>query len=143
MSQRKKIKVHAHELDLKKVLKSFGGQFPTCKGKRYRYPNPDDHERWLKLIACAYTHQNRVREAFKNGKVPPKRNFKLEYALYHCKKVQVQRRATRNKHRSLIGKAKDLKGKDVHHTDRDKLTLASARILSEKEHQEVHRRKGS
>lgn len=138
-----KTKVHAHELDLQQVLKSFGGKFPVCKGKRYRYPKPDDHVKWMNLIARAYTHRNRIREAFKQGKVPPKRNFKLEYAMYHCKQDQVSRRAKRNKHREIIARNKDLKGKDVHHTDPRNLTLASARVLTEKEHQQVHRRRKS
>lgn len=140
ITTKRKVKVHAYELDLNKVLASFGGSFPVCRGRKYKYPDPDDHDKWLKLIACAYTHRNRVRRALARGDTPPKRDFKLEYAMYHCRKEQILRRSKRNQHRRIIGEDTNLNGKDIHHTDPVNLTLKSARVLSEKEHQNFHRK---
>lgn len=136
----KKLKVHHEHLDLSIELKKYGGKFPDCKGKKYRYPKPHEHEKWLKLLACAYTYRNKMRHAKTNSLKPPQRNFKLEYALYHCRKEQILRRSKRNKHRKIIGNKMDLEGKDIHHTDRKNLSLHSALVLTEKQHQEIHRR---
>ena len=137
--EKKKITVKAHELNLSEVLADFGGQFPSCKGKRYRYPPPEDHERWLKLVARAYTYMNRVRRAKREGKPPPKRQFKLEYAIFHCKKEQVARRCTRNLHRDILSKTQNVSGKDVHHRDPVNLSFRSAQVLSERAHADLHK----
>ena len=51
-----------------------------------------------------------------------KRNYRREYDTYHKRKRQKKRRAGRNKARRMMikkkGKSK-LKGKDVHHKDRN------------------------
>ena len=49
-----------------------------------------------------------------------KRNYKREYALYHGKQKQIDRRSSRNKSRRDLVKAGLVKkgdGKDVHHKD--------------------------
>lgn len=139
----KKLKVHHHHLDLSTELRKYGGKFPECKGKKYRYPKPHEHEKWLKLLACAYTYRNKMRHAKMHGLKVPERNFKLEYAVYHCRKEQILRRSKRNKHRKIIGEKVDLDGKDIHHMDRKNLSLHSAKVLTEKQHQEIHKREKS
>jgi len=53
------------------------------------------------------------------------RNYKLEYANYHSRPDQIERRSKRNSARRIVkGKTKneeDIVGKDVHHKDNNPL----------------------
>jgi len=138
LQKQMRILVKPEELNLRDTLRTFGGSFPTCKGRKYRYPLPQNHEAWMILMAKLYTYQNRKRYNAERNRDPPPRNEKLEY-LYHCRNEQKRRRATRNRHREIIGSIVDLTGKHVHHTDRKTLRFDRIKVLTVRQHRKVHR----
>lgn len=134
-------KIEYGKLDITKAKSYYGGSFPECNGRKYKYPSPKAEKTWLRLITDALNYQRKLKYYAANnmeGKV--KRNYRYEYLLYHCRPEQKKRRAIRNSHR-IHFKEKlggDLKGKHVHHTDPVTMSLSKAKVLTKKEHQKTH-----
>lgn len=138
-SQRPK-RVHPDHVDVHAFKKHFGGCFPTITGRKYRYPAPHDEERWLCLIARALTW-DRVRVwCMRVGRAPPPPQPKFSYILYHARPEQKMRRSKRNKHRRELGAPP---GTEVHHQDQKRLSLSSAVVISEAEHDRIHAAKSA
>ena len=61
------------------------------------------------------------------------RNYAKEYANYHSRPEQIQRRSARNKARRLaikMGKAKVGDGKDIHHRDGNPMNNKNGNLRS-------------
>ena len=138
----KPARVYPSKLSKNKYKKIYGGKFPEIKSrtKDRSYPSPDDEKAWMRLIADALNHRNEQTFAYNNGLPPPQANTQYAYVLYHCRPVQIKRRAIRNKHRKEIKEAtnKSLKGKHVHHKDSKRMTKKSTVVLDGKEHLKAH-----
>jgi hypothetical protein len=70
----------------------------------------------------------------KKEDVEEDRDYKKEYADYHSKPEQIQRRAKRNEARRSLKDRKDIKGKDVHHKDNNPMNndKSNLSIVSQK-----------
>lgn len=131
-------KVLPHEVDLERFKARFNGKLPLIKGGKYRYPSPDDEERWRCLLAKAYTHRRYVLLCNKTGRKAT-RHYKYEYLLYHARPDQRERRTKRNRDRRIMkenGKLPTAKH-EVHHLDSKNLTRPVA--LTAKQHDLMHR----
>jgi hypothetical protein len=130
-------KVHPHEVDLFAFKARFNGKLPHIKGKKYRYPPPEDEDRWRCLLAKAYTHRKYVLLCAKNGRTA-KRHYKYEYLLYHARPDQVKRRTIRNRDRFLLKERGELPTEthEVHHMDSKNLRRPVA--LTPKQHDRMH-----
>ncbi len=84
-SRPKFVPLTPNKLNKKKVLSYYGGKFPVCNGKKYRYPKPEEEEKWMKLISSALTYRNKMFYNHRHGLKPVKRKSKYEYLLYHCR----------------------------------------------------------
>lgn len=129
--------IRREDLKAEEVKKRYGGSFPTIKGRKYRYPKPENEEAWLKLVCRALNYRERQIKAARERK-PFKRDSKLEYLIYHCLPDQRKRRSQRNidrkKMQEKTGKA--LKGKHVHH--KDQVKLAKPVVMDGKKHLKMH-----
>jgi len=135
-------RVYPSRLSKKKYKDMYGGSFPLIvpRKKQRKYPDPSDEKAWMRLIADALNHKNLARHNHQNGLPPPPPNTQYAYVLYHCKPVQKDRRAKRNRHREEIKKetGKNLKGKHVHHKDRKTLKKSSTVVMDNKKHLHMH-----
>lgn len=127
------------DLDVDKVKARYGGSFPAMRGKKYRYPKPENEEAWMKLVCKAMNYRERQMKAAKAGR-PFKRDYRLEYVSYHCRPDQIKRRAKRNLDRKRMQQknGSDLKGKHVHHLGSERLTRPV--VLTKKQHIEAHKK---
>jgi hypothetical protein len=125
----------ACDLDVKKAKSYYGGCFPSIKGKKYRYPKPEDETAWVLLITNALNYQDKKKHSLRNGYIP-KNHPKFEYILYHCRPDKIKDRTQRNKDRKKVLK----KGDDrvVHHYNPSDLKKSKTVILTHCEHQKMH-----
>jgi hypothetical protein len=137
-SRPKFVPLTPNKLNKKKVLSYYGGKFPVCNGKKYRYPKPEEEEKWMKLISSALTYRNKMFYNHRHGLKPVKRNSKYEYLLYHCRPEQKVRRNKRNKDRRELSKTVDLTNKHVHHENPISMSLKETVVLTENEHRKHH-----
>ena len=137
-SRPKFVPLTPNKLNKKKVLSYYGGKFPVCNGKKYRYPKPEEEEKWMKLISSALTYRNKMFYNHRHGLKPVKRNSKYEYLLYHCRPEQKVRRNKRNKDRRELSKTVDLTNKHVHHENPISMSLKETVVLTQNEHRKHH-----
>lgn len=132
-------KIEYGELKAEKVKSYYGGSFPKCSGRKYKYPSQKAEKTWMRLITDALNYQRKMKY-YKSKNMPFKRNYKYEYLLFHCRPEQRKRRSIRNKHRKHFQDklGSDLKGKHVHHTDPVSMSLGKAKVLTTKQHQKTH-----
>jgi hypothetical protein len=128
-------RVKPEHVDVNAFKKHFGGCFPTISGRKYRYPSPHDEERWVCLIARALSWDRMRVWCTRVGRTPPPAQPKFSYILYHARPEQKMRRSKRNKHRRELGAPP---GTEVHHQDQKRLSLSSAVVISEAEHDHIH-----
>jgi len=130
--------IKPNKLNKRKVLNYYGGKFPYCSGKKYRYPKPEEEEKWMKLITKALNYRSKMFYNHRYGLKKIKRNSKYEYLLYHCRPEQKLRRNKRNKDRRELSKIFNLQNKDVHHNDPISMSIDKAVILTNSEHRKHH-----
>lgn len=136
-------KIPYGELKPEKVKAYYGGSFPDCNGKKYKYPRPTAEKTWMRLITDALNYQRKIAYYKKNkmyDKVKKERNYRYEYVLYHCRPEQKKRRSIRNQHRAKMQEktGQSLKGKHVHHTDPVSMSFGKAKVMTKAEHRKFH-----
>lgn len=136
MTRRLSKKLTHEQIDIERAKAYFGGAFPRCAGRKYRYPRPENERAWAKLVCAALNHRNEARARARAGLKPQRRNYKYETVLFHCRDEQRQRRAKRGRHRRELARSLDLGGKHVHHLDRKNLRRPV--VLSERAHHRLH-----
>lgn len=130
------------EVSVEKMKAYYGGKWPDCNGRKYKYPGPKADKAWAKLITSALNYQRKIVYYKRNNmmeRAKKERNYKYEYVLYHCRPEQKARRGIRNKHRAEAEKKHgSLKGKHVHHTNPVTMGIKSTVVLTEKQHRDLH-----
>lgn len=127
-----------HEVDIELFKSRFDGSLPDIKGSKYRYPSPDDENKWRCLLAKAYTHKRYEMFCIRAGR-RAKRNYKFEYILYHARPDQKRRRTKRNQDRKIMvlkGKVTRGREQEVHHMD--SANLRKPVVLTVKQHDRIH-----
>ena len=130
------------QLTIAQAKRRMGGKFPSLKGRKHRYPTPSNEKAWTDLINKALKFRYLDLKAYEQGKTrrtSPNLRSKYNYLLFHSKSHDKWKRATRNKHRKLMGLKKGDK-RVVHHENQRTMSLRSARIVSHCEHQKEHGR---
>lgn len=131
--------VKPDKCDLNRLIKLYNGSLPEINGRKYRYPKPDEPEKWRKLYAEALTYLNRSRYCRLNGYEQPKCKSvrKYQYLLFHGPPKQVENRAKRNRDRRLNGLKKGDE-RIVHHFDAKDMTTAKSVKLTKCQHARMH-----
>tara|TARA_R110002153_G_scaffold45380_1_gene128018 strand:- start:4259 stop:4729 length:471 start_codon:yes stop_codon:yes gene_type:complete len=126
------------ELDVEKAKNYYGGKFPKIKGKKYKYPKPENEKGWICLITNALNYQDK-KKIMLQKRMEPINNPKFEYVLYHCRPDKIKDRAQRNKDRKIhLEKGDD---RVVHHYNQKNLKKSKTVILTHCEHQKMHGKK--
>lgn len=131
--------VKVENCKLESLIELYDGSLPQINGRKYRYPKPDEPEKWRKLYAAALTYQNKMRYCRINGFEPPKCAYerKYQYLLFHGPPSKIKDRHQRNLDRRLRGLKKG-DSEIVHHFDAQDMTTAKSVKLTKCQHARMH-----
>lgn len=99
----KYVYVDASNVDLEAYKAKHDGKLPSIAGRKYKYPAPEDEEKWRVLLARAYTERNKERYCFHNNLTYPRHKhwykfcYVLTESLPKARKERSQRTLDRRK----------------------------------------------